>query len=275
MLSLVAVVSIFVSQDLERVKSLIAERSYVAAAQSLTRLHRELYKKAGVVNCRPAMAAVQQLREPGATATLLRTLEESIAASDHSKACQSAFLLGMGLQAELSKLTHAERLAQQESAYSTRDTSGRPDLVGLEQLMWANYEAGQIAKAESLARELEGHASTIGPEFLPDAFRNSARTLMGLIRLNPASQSMPEALEYLRKSAEVQPTMVLLHRGPAVRLADALWQAGERDAVVAYLAQLKDFDWKPDATLVARWYEDAKAGKRPDFYRGASVPIGR
>lgn len=261
--------------ELNQIKTRIAAESFVEANQALIRLHRQLYATAGIENCRPPVAAVQQLKQPKATESLLQSLESALGASDYAAACKDAMLLGVSLQGDLSRLTPAQRLAQQEQAFPTADAKGRPNLAGMEQLMWANYEAGQIAKAESLARDLDSQATAIGPEFMPDVFQNSARTLLGLIRLNPSSPSMPEAVDYLRRSANVQPTMMLLYRGPAVRLADALWKAGEQAAVVEYLEKMKDHAWKPDAQLVARWYEDAKAGKRPDFFRGASETVVR
>lgn len=259
----------------DQIKQFVASRSFVEANQALIRLHMQLYKKAGVENCRPPVEMVQQLKLPNAVNTLVDALESSLAAADYPQACKEAMVLGVGLQQELAVMTPAQRLSQQEQAFPNACAKGRPNLVALEQLAWSNFEAGQIAKAESLANDLDRQSSALGPEFMPGLFQNSARTLLGLIRLNPSSKSIPEAVEYLRRSAGVQPTLMLLHRGPAIRLADALWKAGQQAAVVDYLEKLKDYDWKPDAQLVARWYEDAKAGKRPDFFRGAAQPVSR
>jgi hypothetical protein len=72
------------------------------------------------------------------------------------------------------------------------------------------------------------------------------------------------AKEHLLASAEVKGSPVLNSFGPSMSLARDLLQAGERDAVLAYLERCSRF-WKDDSPRV--WSEDIRAGRTPRFTR--------
>jgi hypothetical protein len=257
--------------ELSRLRGQVESNQLVNAIRILPSIHRFLYGKAGLGNCRPDPRLAKTLAKPSITTELIASVQKAIEQSNYELGCKDAMILGISLQKQLYNLPPESRLIQYENALPG---SGQ-DLASVDQLMWANLDAGKLTRAEDLARDIESRTRSLDRRLQPDYFQHSARTVLGLVRLRSLSPSIGDAAQYLESSAEVEPSEMLLGSLPAVRLADALWQAGRRDAVVTYLAKIRQFAWRSNKAQVDQWYEAATQGQRPEFFPPGSAHLGR
>jgi hypothetical protein len=72
------------------------------------------------------------------------------------------------------------------------------------------------------------------------------------------------AKEYLLASATTQGSEELQTLGPNLTLVDELLKCGERDIVVQYLEQCRQF-WKTGSRRLDEWITEIRSGKLPDF----------
>jgi tetratricopeptide (TPR) repeat protein len=240
------------------------------AAKSVTPIHRFLVSKAGPTECRPGKTDHLVLSQPKAAETLLRNLRDSVAQKDYPASCRTTMLLGIALNRDFSQMSPAARLAQYERNWT--ESGSRPDLPSLDDLAWANYETGQLKKAQDYADSVLAMTAKLTKEMQPDYFQHSAWTVLGLTRLQAGSTS--EARQFLQQSIEIQPGMMLLGSRPALRLADALWKKGEHQAVLQYLEQASKMDWVNAKPAIQNWLEQARKGEAPSFF-GVTGPIGK
>ena len=91
---------------------------------------------------------------------------------------------------------------------------------------------------------------------------HDANAALGLSSL--ASGNKAQAVVYLLKAAKSPGSPQLKSFGPNMLLANELIALGEREAVIDYLRGVQLF-WKMDDGEVAKWIEELKAGKTPDF----------
>jgi tetratricopeptide (TPR) repeat protein len=233
-------------------------------------MHRYLVSKAGPTECRPGKTDHHVLSQPKAAETLLQTLRDSVAQKDYPASCRTTMLLGIALNRDFSQMTPAARLAQYERNWA--ESGSQPDLPSLDDLAWANYETGQLKKAQDYADSVLAMTAKLTKEMQPDYFQHSAWTVIGLTRLQAGSTS--EARQFLQQSIEIQPGMMLLGSRPALRLADALWKKGEHQAVLQYLERASRMEWVNAKPAIQKWLEQARQGDDPSFF-GVTGAIGK
>jgi hypothetical protein len=142
------------------------------------------------------------------------------------------------------------------------------------------YETGEDARATRLARRALslGAASALGSAESMDAFHVNANdaihagnTILGLVALRAGD--LEAARNHLIASAPDGGSPVLDGLGPSMRLAAAMLEAGERDAVLRYFERCAKF-WESGGERLEKWSEIARSGGAPaanDAYWGILV----
>ena len=133
--------------------------------------------------------------------------------------------------------------------------------------MHAAYNAQHPTEAASYAHLFLDDIADRAKEIVFADDVHIAHTILGLVALQQGEKK--QAIAQLLASADVADSPTLSSFGPNMRLAEALLQAGEPDAVLAYLRRCQQFWNRPAA---ATWISDVAAGRAPSF--GANLDYG-
>jgi hypothetical protein len=123
------------------------------------------------------------------------------------------------------------------------------------------YRAGNLNRAAALAQELLATAKSPKDWGYGNAIFKGNEVL-GLIALK--HRDLAGAKTYLKLSAEMDGSPVLKSFGPNMALAAGLLDAGEKEAVAAFLEQCKTF-WKMDNGKLREWQVLVQGGVKPNF----------
>ena len=129
----------------------------------------------------------------------------------------------------------------------------------LTELVVAAYDAGELKRAEEVAQQLLSAAQTSKDWNSGNAF-HKAHLVLGLLALDRGDMS--SAKEHLLDSGRTKGSPQLDSFGPNMRLAKALLEAGEPEAVLSYLELCSVF-WK--APELEQWQKEIREGSLPDF----------
>jgi hypothetical protein len=138
----------------------------------------------------------------------------------------------------------------------------------------AAYEAEEYEKARIYARRvlasnaasaLSGPPGLHGARHADNDAVHAGNTILGLLAMRDGD--MEAARNHLVASAPDGGSPVLGSFGPSMRLAAAMLEAGERDAVLRYFERCGKF-WKMGREDLATWTEDVKAGGTPSDKTG-------
>jgi outer membrane lipoprotein-sorting protein len=150
------------------------------------------------------------------------------------------------------------RSPQQELADLEQDRAGdayrRSSALPL--LAKSAFKAGAFDKAESYANEGLQQRRQDG-----DAVHDG-NMVLGLIAMRQGN--VEQAKHYLLESAKTKGSPVLGSFGPSMTLAGALFEKGERDAVLQYLQACRSF-WTMGTQRLTDWTAAIQAGRKPDW----------
>ena len=129
----------------------------------------------------------------------------------------------------------------------------------LDQLRAVLY-AGDLDRAEAIAFDLlieSDHGFPVGQD---NDQKHFAEQILGQVALQRGDKS--EAVRYLLSSVDNGDAPVLCSFGPKMRLANALYEAGETAAVLAYLIKIREF-WESHDESLDRWIAAIRTGNDP------------
>lgn len=124
-----------------------------------------------------------------------------------------------------------------------------------------SYRAGNLNRAAALAQELL-FTATNPKDWNYGNANSKGNEVLGLVALKHGD--LTGAKNYLKLSAEMNGSPQLKSFGPNMALAAALAEAGEKEAVVAFLEQCKTF-WKMDNGRLREWQVLVQGGVKPNF----------
>jgi len=134
----------------------------------------------------------------------------------------------------------------------TRNASARETLAG--DMAEAAFKLGDFRGAAALARiHLQGRDQT-APQ--------RANTILGRVAMRTGD--VPGAKQFLLNSSGPEASKDVSLVGPTMVLAKELLDAGERDAVLQYLANCLSL-WPRGEDVLQIWIADIKSGKNPKF----------
>jgi len=145
---------------------------------------------------------------------------------------------------------------------SVKSADGENRFDGLTQLAKVAFEANEMGKAESYAKEV----LRLAPQYVRNWNYGNAihdgNLVLGRIRLRQGK--IAEAKDYLLIAGETPGSPQLNTYGPNMSLAKELLEKGERDVVLQYFELCGEF-WRSGAEELQRWRDDVKANRTPDF----------
>jgi hypothetical protein len=122
-------------------------------------------------------------------------------------------------------------------------------------------KASALDDARADAREL---ASGTGPNWSWNEGNAAFTSNMVLGEVALRQGDKPAAVKYLLASGKTKGSPQLDSFGPNMQLAKDLLEAGERDAVLAFIDECRRF-WKLGNMQLQRWTRDIQEGRTPDF----------
>jgi hypothetical protein len=153
---------------------------------------------------------------------------------------------------------HADAGEAEDPAYSRWLALGDAALEAL--------GAGDLTRAEQLARELLETADTYEQDWNHDNAVHQGRTILGQLALRRGDLELARRL--LLASAELTGSPQLKSFGPTMRLAKELLEAGERAAPLEYFERCRAF-WAMGHSSLDLWRDEVLAGRSPDFFFNA------
>ena len=189
---------------------------------------------------------------------------------------QGRFRVGYPSHAKVIEADFKEPFTKEEESYRsavaylqklpTGDTSQTRWHV-LKYAMLSAYHAQHPDEAARYAQQLLAYAAM--PKFKNEVsvHIHPAHTILGLVAIEMGD--VVQAKSQLQASIEGRATSSLTGFGPNMRLAQALLQAGESSAVLAYLRDCQRFWNRPELSV---WISDVQAGREPNF--GANLKYG-
>ncbi len=131
-------------------------------------------------------------------------------------------------------------------------------------LMVQKIEDQDLVEAEQLVEAYLDLATKHEKKSVRSHINHHGYTLMGLIKLQHGL--VEEAKDLLIKSAQVSYSPAISTFGPSMRLAKALLEIEEKNIVLNYLDECKQF-WYFFLRFVqlAKWKKAIKNGEMPDF----------
>jgi len=144
--------------------------------------------------------------------------------------------------------------------------TGEARFYTLTDLVQVAFQSGQIAKARATAEEL----LRISPEYRKDWNYGNAvyagNSVLGLIALSEVD--VDAARRWLLAAGDTPGSPQLNSFGPDLSLAQALFERGEDQAVLAFLDKISKF-WKSGAPRIKAWQDAIRQGKKPKLDRFA------
>ncbi|MGB2603885.1 MAG: hypothetical protein WBC78_09830 [Candidatus Sulfotelmatobacter sp.] len=207
---------------------------------------------------------VSRAPDPAAVSTAVKQFKEAMVAGEAATAITALQVIGL-LKDIPSPAEELDRLEVE----LTRE-SGSYRLPFLPRVAKLALWFGDAEKAERYASEA---LSLILPPS-GDPFDTSAEAIhdahmvAGIVVLRRGD--IQRAKEHLLASASTRGSQELKMLGPNLTLADELLKRGERDVVVQYLDQCRQF-WKVGNHRLAAWIAQIRNGESPDF--GPSLSI--
>jgi hypothetical protein len=132
----------------------------------------------------------------------------------------------------------------------------------LDELCQVAFDAGEYEKAIAYA---EGHLAQAVQRSNRKARSERARWLLHTIcgRIALRRGEVAQAVEHLSSSADIQERAAFGAAGPPMRFAQEMLEAGQREAVLTFLAACARFWDRTD--LLDQWVARIRAGENPDF----------
>jgi tetratricopeptide (TPR) repeat protein len=163
--------------------------------------------------------------------------------------------LQTGKDAALKSLAEYEKAQKADRSESSR-------FYRLESLAKAAYKAGAFEKASRYASELLDAASKYPQDWNYGNALHHGNNVLGQVALKQGE--IAKAKEYLLKAGKTSGSPQLNSFGPNMILAKDLLEKGERDTVVEYLEQCRNF-WSTGKANLDEWIKEIKAGQTPNF----------
>jgi hypothetical protein len=142
-------------------------------------------------------------------------------------------------------------------------SGGRERFYALANLAKAAFEAGELNKAETYARELLAAASDYQTDWNYGNAIFHGNTMIGRVALS-RDNNLIQAKSSLLASGQTPGSPQLNSFGPNMSLAKELLGRGERDAVLEFFTSCRKF-WKSQAAKLDAWTATVKGGGIPDF----------
>jgi len=140
--------------------------------------------------------------------------------------------------------------------------SGAPRFHALTALGKVAFEADEIGKAQTYARELLAVAAEYPKDWDYGNAIYYGYFLLGRVALRQGNVSL--ATHYLLNAATTPGSPQLNSFGPNVTLAKELLEKGQAPAVLQYFVLCKNF-WKMDRGRLEEWSAAVRAGETPNF----------
>ena len=198
---------------------------------------------------------------------------DAVAVYEHNK---GIFRVGYPPQAKVIAADFKEPFSKEEDTYRTAvahlqklsatDTSLLRWRT-LNYTMLSAYSAKHPDEATRYAQQLLAFAAAPKIKHALTDYIHPAHTILGLVALEHGD--VAQATSQMQASIAGDASAMLTSFGPNMRLAQALLQAGEHSAVLAYLRACQRFWKKPE---LATWISDIEAGRQPNF--GANLQYG-
>jgi tetratricopeptide (TPR) repeat protein len=169
------------------------------------------------------------------------------------------------LEGDARKAVAAKAVAALEQAIQ-RSAQPLARFYLLTDLAQMRLAAGDTDGAQQSARTLIEQAQRYRGDWNYGNAIHRGHSILGLIALE--QDDLTAAKKHLRQSGETSGSPQLNSFGPEFDLADALLKAGERDAVIDHLEQVRTF-WEMGGPTLDRWLAAIRAGATPDLDRFA------
>jgi hypothetical protein len=168
-----------------------------------------------------------------------------------------AFLVGCGNDDQ----TPQARLRRAERKMTLAQTSAER-FHSLGEAAKQSFILGKTDDARRYAREL----LAILPKHKSEVFYGNGVQDANLVlgRIAVAEGKIAEAKQYLLAAGKCPGTPTLSTFGPNVSLAKDLLEKGERDVVLEYFEECRQF-WEMGGQHLDQWRDEIKAGKTPNF----------
>ena len=173
-------------------------------------------------------------------------------------------LYGLEMQSasgDAERTAAAKSLEQYEAAYVLSDLIGKDAMRA--DLAKTALKAGDFVKASDYANKMLGLPG-IGWNYGNNI--HYGNIVLGHVAL--AEGDSEKAADYLIKAGKTKGSPQLNSFGPNMTLAKALFEAGEKEAVLTYLEECARF-WEMDRGRLKKWTDDIKGDKDP--FRKARV----
>jgi len=173
-------------------------------------------------------------------------------------ACLFPLFLGGFQSVELSPQSRLVRAEQRLAAAITEEER----FYALGNAAMTNYETDQFEKAEKYAKEL----LTLAPNYPKNWNYGNAihKGYLVLGHLALKGGDLEKAKSYLFASVKSPGSPQLNSFGPNMTLAKELLAKGETESVLNFFTQCESF-WKMGQESLAKWRNQIKEGKTPDF----------
>jgi hypothetical protein len=196
----------------------------------------------------------------------LQELAEQVKAALQQGDLERANRLSSDLMTGIFKLrekiepTPQEKLLKLEQA---APLSGKERFHALSNLAKVAFEAGELGKAESYARELLAAAADYQKDWNYGNAIFHGNMVIGRVALR-RDNNMIQAKSSLLASAQTPGSPQLNSFGPNMSLAKDLLAQGERDTVLEFFVSCRKF-WKLRPEKLDAWTATVKGGAIPDF----------
>jgi hypothetical protein len=148
-------------------------------------------------------------------------------------------------------------LAELEEKIQT-GSGARPGLIA--RMGMLAFKVGNLAKAEIYGQEALSDSLVKGPHQAHQTFYGNE--VLGLVAIKQGNVNV--AKDCLIRSAQIQPDPLFVRFGPNTLLADAVLEAGGKDAVLQFLELWKPL-WPQGKSTLLQWVGAIQAGAVPNF----------
>lgn len=207
----------------------------------------------------PSPGGPRRIPDPAYAKTVhdsTRRFKESISNGDSTSALEA--LIPTGIITGPSPRDDLDKMASEAAR-----TSGVMRLLFLPKMAKLALWMGDFDRAEQYASEsLRWATQRSGTDRDDEDAIHDGNMVLGLIALQRGHKE--RAKEHLVASAHTQGSLEMRMGGPNLTLADALFKAGEREAVIEYLDGCGMF-WRRGRSELQKWIERIRRGEDPQF----------